>query len=95
MKDPRDVIISPVVSEKSYALIEQNVYTFEVHKDAAKPEIRNAVEEIFGVKVKSVNTLVRKGKTKVFKGRKGVQSDVKKAVVTLEEGHAIDITTGL
>ena len=63
MKDPRDVIIAPVVSEKSYALIETNVYTFEVHKDAAKPEIRNAVEEIFGVKVTSVNTLNRKGKS--------------------------------
>jgi ribosomal protein L4/ribosomal protein L23 len=63
VKDPRDVIIAPVVSEKSYALIEQNVYTFEVHRDAAKPEIRNAVEEIFGVKVASVNTLNRKGKS--------------------------------
>ena len=63
MKDPRDVIIAPVVSEKSYALIEQNVYTFVVHNDAAKPEIRNAIEEIFGVKVAKVNTLNRKGKS--------------------------------
>ena len=64
MKDPHDVIIRPVVSEKSYALIEQNVYTFEVHKDAAKPEIRNAVEEIFGVKVEKVNTIRMEGKEK-------------------------------
>ena len=63
MKDPRDIIIRPVVSEKSYQLIETNVYTFIVHPDAAKPEIRNAIEEIFDVKVTSVNTLNRKGKT--------------------------------
>ena len=63
MKDPRDVIIAPVVSEKSYGLIEDNVYTFLVHPDAAKPEIRSAIEEIFNVKVTKVNTLNRKGKS--------------------------------
>ena len=93
MKDPRDVIISPVVSEKSYALIEQNVYTFIVHPDAAKPEIRNAVEEIFGVKVASVNTLNRKGKSALNRrtGRTGSRPDRKRAIVTLAEGDSIDL----
>ena len=89
MKDPRDVILAPVVSEKSYALIEQNVYTFEVHKDAAKPEIRNAIEEIFGVKVAKVNTLNRKGKKRRTRGtnRVGQKPDVKHAIVTLSAGE--------
>ena len=93
MKDPRDVNIRPVVSEKSYALIEQNVYTFEVHKDAAKPEIRNAVEEIFGVKVASVNTLNRKGKSVRNRrtGKVGSRPDRKRAIVTLAEGNSIDL----
>ena len=96
MKDPRDVIIRPVVSEKSYALIEQNVYTFEVHKDAAKPEIRNAVEEIFGVKVASVNTLNRKGKSVRNRrtGKVGSRPDRKRAIVTLAEGDSIDLFEG-
>ncbi len=93
MKDPRDVIIAPVVSEKSYALIEQNVYTFEVHKDAAKPEIRNAVEEIFGVKVSKVNTLNRKGKSVRNRrtGKVGTRPARKRAIVTLADGESIDL----
>ena len=93
MRDPRDVIIAPVVSEKSYALIEQNVYTFVVHNDAAKPEIRNAIEEIFGVKVAKVNTLNRKGKSTRNRktGKAGSRPDRKRAIVTLAEGDSIDL----
>ena len=93
MKDPRDVIIAPVVSEKSYALIEQNVYTFVVHNDAAKPEIRNAIEEIFGVKVAKVNTLNRKGKSVRNRrtGKVGSRPSRKRAIVTLVEGDSIDL----
>ena len=92
MKDPRDIIIRPVVSEKSYQLIETNVYTFIVHPDAAKPEIRNAIETIFDVKVTSVNTLNRKGKRKRERSmRYGRTSDVKRAVVTLKPGDSIDV----
>jgi large subunit ribosomal protein L23 len=68
---------------------------FKVARTATKPQIKEAVEKLFDVKVKAVNTLIRKGKVKIFKGMKGTQSDVKKAVVTLEEGHRIDVTTGL
>ena len=95
--DPRhyDVIVAPVITEKATMASEHNKVVFKVAPTATKPQIKEAVEKLFDVKVKSVNTLVRKGKTKVFKGRKGVQNDVKKAVVTLEEGHTIDITTGL
>lgn len=95
--DPRhyDVIVSPVITEKATAASEHNKVVFNVPLTATKPQIKEAVEKLFDVKVESVNTLVRKGKTKVFKGRKGVQNDVKKAVVTLAEGHSIDITTGL
>ena len=93
MKDPRDVIISPVVSEKSYQLIESNVYTFLVHPDAAKPEIRSAIEEIFNVKVTKVNTLNRKGKTTRNRktGKAGSRPDRKRAIVTLAEGDSIDL----
>ena len=93
MKDPRDIIISPVVSEKSYQLIESNVYTFLVHPDAAKPEIRSAVEEIFGVKVAKVNTLNRKGKSTRNRrtGKIGSRPDRKRAIVTLVEGDSIDL----
>ncbi len=93
MKDPRDVIISPVVSEKSYALIEDNVYTFLVRPDAAKPEIRNAIEEIFDVKVTKVNTLNRKGKSTRNRrtGKAGSRPDRKRAIVTLAEGDSIDL----
>ncbi|MDF2809274.1 MAG: ribosomal protein [Microvirga sp.] len=95
--DPRhyDVIVSPVITEKATTASEHNQVVFKVALTATKPQIKEAVEKLFDVKVKSVNTLVRKGKTKFFKGRKGVQNDVKKAVVTLVEGHTIDITTGL
>ena len=95
--DPRhyDVIVSPVITEKSTALSEQNKVVFKVRRDATKPQIKEAVERLFDVKVKSVNTLVTKGKVKLFRGTRGQRSDVKKAVVTLQEGHSIDITTGL
>ncbi|MFL5005074.1 MAG: 50S ribosomal protein L23 [Microvirga sp.] len=95
--DPRhyDVIVSPVITEKATNLSEQNKVVFRVKGDATKPQIKEAVEKLFDVKVKAVNTLVRKGKHKAFRGRPGVQSDVKKAIVTLEEGHRIDVTTGL
>ena len=95
--DPRlyDVILSPVITEKATVASEHNQVIFKVAKDASKPEIKSAVEQLFNVKVKAVNTLVRKGKFKAFRGRPGVQSDVKKAIVTLEEGHRIDVTTGL
>ena len=90
-----DVIVSPVVTEKATSASEHNQVVFKVLKDATKPQIKAAVEKIFGVKVKSVNTLIRMGKIKRFKGTVGQQSDVKKAVVTLIEGETIDITTGL
>ncbi len=95
--DPRhyDVIVSPVITEKATNQSEQNKVVFKVRKSATKPQIKAAVEKLFDVKVKSVNTLIRKGKVKRFKGTLGQQSDVKKAVVTLAEGSSIDVTTGL
>jgi large subunit ribosomal protein L23 len=95
--DPRhyDVIVSPVITEKATNLSEQNKVVFRVKGDATKPQIKEAVEELFDVKVRSVNTLVTKGKVKMFRGIRGQRSDVKKAVVTLEEGQTIDVTTGL
>ena len=95
--DPRhyDVIRSPIITEKATTLSEHNQVMFRVARDATKPQIKEAVEKLFDVKVKSVNTLVRKGKTKVFRGNFGSQSDTKRAIVTLEEGHRIDVTTGL
>ena len=95
--DPRlcDVILSPVITEKATIASENNQVIFKVASTATKPQIKEAVEKLFDVKVKGVNTLVRKGKRKAFRGRPGVQSDVKKAIVTLEEGHRIDVTTGL
>ena len=95
--DPRhyDVILSPVITEKATIASEHNKVIFKVARTATKPQIKEAVEKLFDVKVKSVNTLTRKGKMKVFKGMRGRQSDVKKAVVTLQEGHRIDVTTGL
>ncbi len=89
MKDPRDIIIAPIVSEKSYALIETGVYTFEVHKSASKPEIRDAVESIWGVEVLKVNTLNRKGKRKRTRGtnRVGQKPGQKRAIVTLASGE--------
>jgi large subunit ribosomal protein L23 len=95
--EPRhyDVIRAPVITEKATRASEFNQVVFRVAKDATKPEIKDAVERLFQVKVKAVNTLVRKGKVKRFRGRIGQQSDFKNAVVTLEEGHAIDVATGL
>ncbi len=90
-----DVIVSPVITEKSTFVSENNQVIFNVARDASKPEIKAAVEALFGVKVKAVNTLVRKGKVKRFRGIKGKQSDVKKAVVTLVDGQSIDVATGL
>ncbi len=90
-----DVILAPVITEKATYASENGQVIFKVAKTATKPEIKKAVETLFSVKVKAVNTLVNKGKTKRFRGIKGRQSDVKKAVVTLEEGHSIDVTTGL
>ena len=90
-----DVIVSPSITEKSTLVSEQNQVVFNVAKDASKPEIKAAVEALFGVKVTAVNTLVRKGKLKTFRGHRALQSDAKKAIVTLVEGHHIDIATGL
>jgi large subunit ribosomal protein L23 len=90
-----DVIRSPVITEKSTIAAEQNKVVFNVAKSATKPEIKAAVEALFKVQVEKVNTLVRMGKVKRFKGFVGKQDDVKKAIVTLAEGHRIDVTTGL
>ena len=90
-----DVIVAPVITEKSTMVSDHNQVVFKVAPKATKPEIKAAVEALFSVKVTAVNTIVRKGKTKVFRGNFGSQSDVKRAVVTLEEGHRIDVTTGL
>jgi large subunit ribosomal protein L23 len=90
-----DVIIAPVITEKATMASEHNKVLFKVSRTATKPQIKEAIEKLFDVKVKSVNTLVREGKVKVFKNRVGQQSDVKRAIVTLEEGHRIDVTTGL
>ena len=90
-----NIIRSPVVTEKATLLGEKNQIVFRVAIDSSKPEIKAAVEGLFGVKVMGVNTLVAKGKTKRFRGRPGVRSDVKKAYVTLAEGQSIDLTSGL
>lgn len=90
-----DVILAPVITEKASILAEANKVVFKVAKTATKPEIKAAVEALFGVQVTAVNTLVRKGKVKRFRGQLGQQSDVKRAIVTLAEGQSIDITTGL
>ena len=93
MKDPRDIIISPVVSEKSYALIEANAYTFVVDKRASKPEIHDAVEAIWGVNVVKVNTLNRKGKTQRTRrsNKRGSRADTKRAIVTVAAGDRIEL----
>jgi large subunit ribosomal protein L23 len=93
--DAYDIILRPVISEKSTLASEYNQVMFDVRGEASKPQIKQAVEQLFSVKVKAVNTLVRKGKKKVFRGIRGRQNDVKKAIVTLEDGHSIDVTTGL
>ena len=95
--DPRhyDVLISPVITEKATMASEHNKVMFKVAKHATKPQIKEAVEKLFDVKVKRVNTLIRGGKIKIFKGRRGELQSTKRAIVTLEEGHKIDVTTGL
>lgn len=90
-----DVIRKPVVTEKATMASEANAVVFEVAIDANKPMIKEAVEALFNVKVKAVNTSITKGKHKRFRGQMGTRKDVKKAYVTLEEGNTIDVTTGL
>jgi len=93
MKDPRDIILAPIVSEKSYGLIEQGVYTFKVHPGASKPEIGDAIESIWGVTVLKVNTLTRKGKVTRARrtGKAGSKPDTKRAIVTLAAGDEIPL----
>ncbi|HAH10510.1 MAG TPA: 50S ribosomal protein L23 [Alphaproteobacteria bacterium] len=93
--DAYDKITAPIITEKGTLLSERNQVVFEVPMDVSKPEIKAAVEALFKVKVKAVNTMITKGKVKRFKGVKGVRNDVKKAIVTLEDGQRIDVTTGL
>ncbi len=90
-----DVIRKPIITEKSTLASENGAVVFEVAIDAAKPQIKDAVEALFGVKVKAVNTTITKGKVKRFRGVTGKRRDVKKAYVTLEEGNTIDVSTGL
>ncbi len=90
-----DVIRKPIITEKATMASEHNAIVFEVAMSANKPLIKEAVENLFGVKVKAVNTTVTKGKTKKFRGVPGKRRDVKKAYVTLEEGNTIDVSTGL
>lgn len=90
-----DVIRKPIITEKATMASENNAVVFEVHIDANKPMIKEAVEGLFGVKVKAVNTSITKGKSKRFRGQLGRRKDVKKAYVTLEEGNTIDVSTGL
>ena len=94
MKDPRDVILAPVVSEKSYGLLDQNTYTFIVHPDANKTEIKEAVQAIFSVRVTNVNTLNRKGKTKRTRQVVGRRKSTKRALVTLHPDDKIEIFEG-
>ncbi|MFN3233760.1 MAG: 50S ribosomal protein L23 [Alphaproteobacteria bacterium] len=90
-----DLLVRPIVTEKSTLGSEHNQVTFQVAIDATKPQIKDAVEGVFGVKVKAVNTLRQNGKIKRFRGRPGRRPDYKKAIVTLVEGETIDITTGV
>ncbi|WP_377511070.1 50S ribosomal protein L23 [Octadecabacter sp. R77987] len=90
-----DVIRKPIITEKATMASEANAVVFEVSIDANKPMIKEAVETLFGVKVKAVNTTITKGKSKRFRGQLGKRKDVKKAYVTLEEGNTIDVSTGL
>ncbi len=94
-KSKYDLIKSPIITEKSTILGEQVKYVFEVAPAADKPSVKKAIEEIFSVKVKSVNVLNQKGKTKRFRGYMGRRADVKKAVVTLEKDHTIDLAGGV
>ncbi|MDX2266013.1 MAG: 50S ribosomal protein L23 [Hyphomicrobiales bacterium] len=90
-----DIVLAPIVTEKSTMASEYNQVIFKVKRDATKPEIKEAVERLFKVKVKAVNTINRKGKLKRFRGIEGRQNAMKKAIVTLEEGYSVDVTTGL
>ncbi len=90
-----ELLRSPIITEKSTLLSEHNQVSFSVPMDASKPEIKAAVEDLFKVSVTGVNTLINKGKTKMFRGRPGKRNDTKKAMVTLAEGQSIDITTGI
>ena len=90
-----DVIRKPTITEKATMASENGAVVFEMHIDANKPQIKEAVETLFGVKVKAVNTTITKGKVKRFRGQLGKRKDVKKAYVTLEEGNTIDVNTGL
>lgn len=94
IRDPRDIILAPVVSEKSYSLLDQNTYTFLVKPTANKTEIKIAIEQIFGVKVTSVNTMNRKGKARRTRFGMGKRPDTKRAIVTVAEDDRIDIFTG-
>jgi large subunit ribosomal protein L23 len=96
-KDTRhyDLIVAPIITEKATIASDSNQFVFKVRREATKPQIKAAIEKLFDVKVMAVNTLVRKGKSKVFRGMRGKQQDVKKAVVTLADGHRIDVTSGV
>ena len=94
MKNPRDVILAPVVSEKSYSLLDEGRYTFVVHPSANKTEIKEAIQSIFGVKVDNVNTMIRKGKKKRFGLTMGQRKNTKRAIVKLADGETIDIFAG-
>lgn len=93
-KDPRDVLIKPVISEKSYGLLDENKYTFEVHPDSNKTEIKIAIEKVFGVSVTSVNTLNRQGKRRRTRAGWGKRKDTKRAIVSVAPGDRIDIFGG-
>lgn len=95
MTTPYDIILSPLITEKATRLSETNQVVFRVPLSATKPQIAKAVETLFKVKVTAVNTLRAKGKSKAFRGRSYNRTDIKKAIVTLAEGHQIDVTTGL
>ncbi|MFZ0205851.1 MAG: 50S ribosomal protein L23 [Roseiarcus sp.] len=90
-----DLIVSPVITEKATIASDSNQFVFKVRREATKPQIKAAIEKLFDVKVTAVNTLLRKGKSKVFRGMRGKQQDVKKAVVTLADGYRIDVTSGV
>jgi large subunit ribosomal protein L23 len=96
-KDTRhyDLIVMPIITEKATIASDNNQFVFKVRREATKPQIKAAVEKLFDVKVTAVNTLLRKGKNKVFRGMRGKQQDVKKAVVTLADGYRIDVTSGV
>jgi large subunit ribosomal protein L23 len=89
-----DLIVSPVITEKATIASDSNQFVFKVRREATKPQIKAAIEKLFDVKVTAVNTLLRKGKSKIFRGMRGKQQDVKKAVVTLADGYRIDVTSG-